>query len=681
MITFYPTWRTPSGVIANIIENQTISINLDSMHSAQLMGSSVLHQNEINLIEANVETSAINSVYINNRLASYTIVDKTLFLKNITVLDTDIIVINASTTITYSSLYNSLPDGLTLSNNGIISGTIQTTLSTNEQVFTFAARISDGIYVRDREFSIVVDIANSVTFPPSWGKLPPKKIISTTPSFAYVPLGSSTRSNLFEFQLDIFEPNNIPPILEIESFFNSQVHEPFNTIPSGLSIDPNTGLIRGIVSPDVKFGDYYFNILMHDFFGNPVTSGNASFPLTCHIKIEPSNTALQPFRLIFWETPSGALASMYESQDFPLSVNASCSTGEPVSYRLVNNTSLPPGLTLNYFNGNIEGTLLHVSDINVTYDFTVRANVLNVFEDRSFSITVLSKYNSSSFLDFYFKIRTIDASYMTNYYSSIIDPSYYFRSSDKNFGILNPNFLKIYIIGGLNGSVDTIDDFIRASKINGPMKLILGKHKVANVNINGNTVYEVLYREVIDSMDGAGGYITNDGVPVKEQLLYPESDINNPIYITPNSINNIRNEFALGLKFPSYNTKLVGINAAENLPQWMECPQASNDQTTAIGYVPAIVIAYLAPGKGKKVLDSITVRSEPAELSIDDSDPIRIGHNMLFDQYHVEFQSISRQTSFENDRTSFDNALTFDSYPYISSNLFRIANSTVKGFK
>lgn len=680
MITFYPTWRTPSGIIANIIENQTISINLDSMHSAQLMGSDILYQNEINLIDANIETSLINSVYINNKSVSYTIVDKILLLNNIMVSNTDIIVINASTAISYSSLYNSLPDGLNLSNNGIISGTIQTKLSTNEQVYTFAARISDGTYVRDREFSIVVDIANSITFPPSWGKLPPKKIKSTAPEFSYVPLGSSTRSNLFEFQLDIFEPNNIPPILKIESFFNSQVHEPFNTIPSGLSIDPNTGLIRGIVSPDVQFGDYYFNILMKDFLGNPITVGNSSFPLTCNIRIDPSNTALQPYRLIFWETPSGSLASMYESQDFPLSVNATCSTGEPVSYRLVNNTSLPAGLTLNYFNGNIEGTLLHVSDVNVTYDFIVRANVLNVFEDRNFSITVLSKYNSSSFLDFYFKIRTIDSKYMTNYYSSVIDPSYYFRSSDNNFGILNPNFLKIYIIGGLNGTVDTIDDFIRASKINGPINLTLGKHKVANVNINGNTIYEVLYREVIDSMDGAGGYITNTGVPVKEPLLYPESDVNNPIYITPNSINNIRNEFALGLKFPSYNTKLLGINSAENLPQWMESPQANNDQTTAIGYVPAMVIAYLSPGNGKNVLDSITVRSEPNELVIDDSDPIRTGHTILFDQYQVEFKSISRPTSFYSDRTSFDNALTLDSYPYISSNLFRIAISTVKGF-
>jgi len=677
MIAFYPTWQTPSGNITRIIENQAISIKLNAVHSAQFMGSYFNSPNQVNLAGNNIDLRSISNVYVNNKSVSYTIEADNIVLSNTVVSKSDIISINTTKPLTYSTLYDSLPSGLSLSNSGLISGTLKSSKSVVPQTYTFATRISDGIYVRDREFSIIVDISNAVSSPPSWGKLPTEKIKSGNPPFPYIPIGSSTRSKLFEFQLDIFEPTNLPPTFEIQRFFNPQLSSPFNMIPSGLSIN-SSGLIEGIVAPDVRFGDYYFNILMKDFFGNLITSGNAKNALTFKITIEPTNTSLQPFRLIIWNTPAGFLTSLYEGQAFPLSINAICTTGESVSYSLVKNTQLPPGLKLNSSNGNIEGILLHASDTNVTYDFTVRANVLNVFEDRNFSITVLSKYKSSQYLDFYFKIRMLDATYMTKYYSEIIQTSDYFRRDDINFGISNSNSLQIYLIGGLNGSADTVGSYIRSSPTNGPMRLILGDHKVANVIINGKVIYEVLYREVHDSMAGAGGYII-DNNPVKDPLLYPESDATNPVYINPNSINNIRNEFALGLKFPSDNPKFLGINSAENLPIWMSCPQSNNDPSTAIGYIPAIVVAYLLPGTGKQVLDKIAVRYKPDESPIDPSDPIRRGHVVLFDQYEVIFESISIKTSFDLDLTSFDNGLIFDYYPYNDSKLFRIKDTIDTG--
>ncbi len=675
MINFYPTWHTPSGEIATIVEGQTVSIKLDANQSAQFMGSEAISPGEISLIGSNVEHQSISNVYVNNKSVSYTTEGATLFLSNTTVSNSDVIIIDTSNVLSYSALYDSLPSGLKLSNSGLISGTIKTAPSATNQTYAFAVRISDGIYVRDREFSIIVDVANSITSPPSWGTLPPEKIKLGTQSFAYIPIGRSTRSSLFEFQLDIFDPSGLPPRFEIQSFFNPQIDAPFNAIPSGLSIN-SSGLITGYIAPDTLFGDYYFNILMKDFFGNLISSGNASRALTFNLKIEATNTSLEPFRLIIWNTPAGSLTSMYESQAFPLGVSASCTTGEAVSYSLVKNTQLPPGLELNTSTGNIEGILLHASDLNVTYNFTVRAKVSNIFEDRDFSITVLSKYKSASFLDFYFKIRTNDAIEMEKYYSSIINSSYYFRRDDKNFGVLDTNSLKIYIIGGLSGDIDIVNSYIRSSSIYGPMKLLLGDHKIANVVVNGNVIYEVLYREVIDPMAGAGGYINNGGIPIKEPLLYPESDMNHPTYINPNSINNIRSEFALNLKFPSNNTKFLGINAAENLPIWMSCPQSNNDQSTAIGYVPAMVVAYLIPGTGKKILEDISVRLELPESSIDMADPIRRGHVVEFDQYRIEFESISRRTTFELNSTTFDGGIEFDSFPYSGSQLFRINRSS-----
>jgi len=676
MITFYPNWLTPSGNIANVTENQSVSISLDAVRSAQFMGSEGVNSTQFDLTNSDYTPNLIDGVYVNNISVSFSIFGNTLILAN-SISNTDVVTINTSDTLTYSLLHDSLPTGLSFSNTGIISGTVTTLPTVDEQKFTFTVRISDGKYVRDREFSMIANIANPVPSPPNWGNLPSENIKTGNPSFSYIPLGNSTRSTLFEYQLNIFEPNGVPPTLVTQDFLNSpEIIAPFNSIPSGLSVNPNTGLIKGIVSPDVLFGDYYFNILMKDFFGNPISYGMAATPITFKITIEPSNTSLQPFRLIEWNTPAGLLASMYEAQSFPLSVNAICTTGENVTYSIVNNTSLPPGLTLNSTNGNIEGNLAHVSNINQTFNFTIRANVLNVFADRDFSITVLSKYKSAAFLDFYLKMRMVDAIPMANYYSNLISPSYYFRNNDSNFGILQTGSLNLYLVGGLNGTVTTISQNIRSSSIDGPLTLMLGDHKIANATINGNTIYEVLYREVMDPMSGAGGYIDNNGIPIKETLVYPESKVDIPIYLYPNSINNIRSELALTLGFPSYNTKLLGINSAENLPLWMACPQHNNDPATAIGYISAIVIAYLIPGTGQSILDAISNRSEPAELPMDSTDPIRNGHVVEFDQYYVSFDSTSNQTTFDLNTLTFDTTTTFDSFPYTGSQLFRINRAT-----
>ena len=187
-------------------------------------------------------------------------------------------------------------------------------------------------------------------------------------------------------------------------------------------------------------------------------------------------------------------------------------------------------------------------------------------------------------------------------------------------------------------------------------------------------VYQVLYRDIIDPIANAGGYILSGGIPVQQNLLSIEG---HSIY--PDSLNNIRDEFILSMGFPSIDPTMQyvpGISGSENLPLWMSCPQVGTDTSTAIGFIPAMVIAYIQPETGQNILNRIAVRATPVEGVTDPTDPIRNGHIVDFDQYYVAFDAVSDQTIFDNNTTTFDSVIIFDEFAYTGADLFRINRST-----
>lgn len=72
-----------------------------------------------------------------------------------------------------------------------------------------------------------------------------------------------------------------------------------------------------------------------------------------------------------WITPAGNLGTFTQSQPLSVTLQATPTLGGSLQYLLVNST-LPPGLTLNQYSGQITGTPQFV-DITYTYTFTVSA--------------------------------------------------------------------------------------------------------------------------------------------------------------------------------------------------------------------------------------------------------------------------------------------------------------------
>jgi hypothetical protein len=675
MVKFVPVWITVPGELPSVTENTPANITLSATRRATFMAA-----DGQNVVDVNGSAPYITSITVNSISSSdYTVVGNSVVFSS-PLLATDVVSISTSEQITYSLLHDSLPPGLLLSNTGVINGTVGSLLTTaNSITYSFGVRISDGSSISDHQFSIEADTNAVQTSPPGWGNLPSKAVQQATPAaFTYVPLGQAIRGSLFQFQLDLFVPSGLPPTLVLEFFLDAtDITSPFNAFPPGLVIDSHTGLISGELSPSADIGQYFFKIKMLDGRGNPITTGTGATPLTFMIDVAPPLEALAPLRFIVWSTPAGSLCTIYEGQTFPIGVSATCTTGEAVTYTLQSGI-LPNGLTLDSSSGNIIGTLGHLSG-GATYPFTIRAFVGQTFEDRVFSITVVARYSSSNFLNMNFRLRVPDTSKMIGYYQNLIDDDQYFRSTDPNFPsvTVGNNPMLILVIGGLEGVISDFEPIVRASNYKGPVNLLLGQHKIAYAVLNGKVVYEVLYRDIVDPLDGAGDFTVNNGVPTPTPVEYPESNPSAPTFIYPSSIDNIRYEFLNVLGFPTSDPTLtMNVEVAsnsENLPLWMMCPQSGNDPTTALGYIPAVVLAYLQPGQGAPILNRINALTVPSERPTDPTNPIALGHQMQFDQYYVVFQTVSKVTTFDNATTTFDGAkVVFDIFEITGGQYFRL---------
>ena len=671
MIKFFPIWITPAGSLPSVTENDVVSFSLQAVRSATFMG-----ENDQSDIVIGSNANAITNVYVNTISQNgWSVAGDTLILAN-AVSSTDVVRVDTSEAISFSLLHDSLPPGLGLSNAGVISGTVARLPTDGSSLdYAFAVRISDGVAARDRQFDILANTTTVAIDPPSWGRIPAEVLnVNAQPTpFRYVPLGSATRGSEFEFQIDIFRPGGVSVHLLLESYFgSSNIQAPFTTLPLNLTLDPTTGIVSGTVDPSVALGQYFFKVQIQDNRGNNITVGQGATPKIFMIDVTPPNL-LEPLRFIEWATSAGLLGTVYENQTFPGSVSASCTTGEPVTYTLAANTPLPDGLTLNTTTGEIEGIVGHIV-ADTVFTFTIRAAVGDTFSDRSFSINTLSRYTTGNVVNVYFKLRSDDLVPMMSYYPTVINEGEFFRPDDPNFGTISAD-LTIYVVGGVGATSDQFKTAIRSSSYGGPVTLYLGPHKIAYAKLGTTTVYEVLYREVFDPQTGASFTVSYN------PQSFPAGPARNPpVYVYPNSITNIRQDFVNRIGFPTIDPSLTNVlgGAGENMPLWMTSPQVGSDASSALGFVPALVLAYLAPGYGQIVLNRIAAYSAPAERPIERSNPLAVGHEVDFDQYYTLIQSTTPQTTFYYDdanpiQLSFDNGLTiFDQFVTYEGKYFRI---------
>jgi hypothetical protein len=230
----------------------------------------------------------------------------------------------------------SLPDGLTLDENGLISGTAAAVLIDTTYIFQVKA-ISEGATDQiSQNLSIIIKAPSSI----SW--------VSSGTLASLNDSISPSRSNV-SIQLDA-RTTSINPIVYETNLASG-------ALPPGLTLN-SSGLISGTTPQVNQLTTYTFTVNARTADVQNVQSSNLSI-------------IIKPQTLVTWIT-SGSLASLQncQSSDVNIALNATSNIQENITYSL-NSGVLPSGLTLSS-DGKITGTMAEV-EANTTFNFTVKA--------------------------------------------------------------------------------------------------------------------------------------------------------------------------------------------------------------------------------------------------------------------------------------------------------------------
>lgn len=507
----------------------------------------------------------------------------------------------------------SLPPGLTVSTDGIISGYIIPNLDSSavSTTYSFTLKVSNGFSSDVRTFDILVYARNTMTadntvitgdntfltadISPNYSP------IITTPIGS---IGTARSDNFYAFQFTGLD------FLDNEFEFIA-----VTALPPGLTLDPVSGWLYGYIPFGGIFTqDYSFGIIAQEVINPAAVSDVYNFSLTVTgprssdvIWLTPTDSverARTPSNLGFID--NGATSTFYVE-----AVNVS---GIPLQYRLVSGSDsrLPQGLQL-LPSGHIAGRVsfntfvldggdttfdvgLNTVDQPTTFDmvaiFTVNAYSVNglISVNKTFSITVVRRYQEP-FNNIYIQAmppqddRDLLSSLLQN--PTIFPPELIYRNDDPNFGVArNVIYNHAY---GLTAA--TLDLYVESLNLNHYWKdLVLGEIKTAQaLDEDGNILYEVVYSQVVDNL------VNNDGVSVAKQvvLAFPinPGDITEIDSVYPNSLQDMRTQVI----------DTVG-QVSNFLPRWMLSPQADG---SVLGFTPSWVIAYTKPGQSGQIAYNI----------------------------------------------------------------------------
>lgn len=544
---------------------------------------------------------------------------------------------------TYSLLSGDLPPGMTLNTTtGKISGTLGN-VPEGSASYVFSVRASNGDRVRDRTFTIrTVPQQNFQTI--VLNTLPSSRT-DNTGNFDYYPFAVLARADGFLKTVDVTHPIGG----EVLAFYPSNVSNVVTFIegpPPGIYID---GLsIRGTVSASAAAGRY--------LFGLDLATNSAGNPIIVEMVIENilSTTVERPV-VISWLTPSGNIGTIKEGYPSSFQVGAEITDTGNLSYLLAPmSSSLPKGMRINAQTGAVEGVAPHVAK-DTEVRFTVRALRDGNYVDRDFSFTILNLYMTSDVLDVRMKLRNTDRVPMVRRLTQLITTDKIFRPTDPAFGM--PEEPYIYFIKGVNAapfdaSLNGTDNnaITTNTDYHGPIALVLGQHNYAVVrDPAGNVLYEVVYRVVYDPQAKAGGFSFTSDEVTEQRVIHAQSGKD----IFPLSIRNARLDIVRDCGFPTQDSILryqVGLGSSESLPAWMTSQQTKGDDDSILGFIPAIVIAFVNPGQASALVATLNA----------DSTLVPLGRQVVLDRYYLYTISYGSATTFDSDTTTFDNHMVFD---------------------
>jgi hypothetical protein len=329
-----------------------------------------------------------------------------------------------STAITYSMIAGSLPAGMQVTIDGLLTGTPAEVAK--RTLYTFVVRATAGTAITDRTFSLDVQGADTPVFTTAAGQL--QLDDSTSVGLYWVIDGSSVSLQMQATDSDTRAGQTL--VYEISQ----------GSLPPGVTMS-KAGLISGIVelTDDQKFGErggYDGSDNDDEFdgtFDRTVTSKSISKNFDFIVRVSDGtsfveqNNSIFVYSADFWRVSNTAITiDATEIDSSPLTMDLSANrrpvfrTGsdlgtfrhdnalvvkidvedfDPLQGDLeysIQSGSLPAGVSIDTNSGELYGTLARQSAVETTYTFTVRANRVvttgvNVFTDQTFTMKVIGE--------------------------------------------------------------------------------------------------------------------------------------------------------------------------------------------------------------------------------------------------------------------------------------------------
>ena len=444
-------------------------------------------------------------------------------------------------------------------------------------VYARSSMTADNTYITSDNTYITADVYNLTT----------PVILTPTGSIGTVRTG-----NFFAFQ---FTGENIDG-------------NPFtytaNTLPPGLTLDPNSGWLYGLIPALAVTTTYNFDLQVYDNSNPSLISESYSYSLVIDGAVLTDVT---------WLTPSD-LGTIVNGSTSTLYVQAVNSSGLTLQYQLAGETLgsapvynlLPQGLKL-LPSGNIVGRVSfdtfalddgattfdqRTTTFDLVFEFTVNVTSTNglVNQLKTFTIRLIREFDQP-FDNLYIQAmpplsdRALLDSLLQD--TDIFPPDLIYRNDDPNFGVAQQVIYRHAY--GLTAA--TYDSYIYSLDINHYWKkLTLGAVETAQaLDDNGNIIYEVVYSRIIDDLVNNSGESVGKSVTLPYEVTTALNGSTQTVY--PNSLENMRN--------PVIDT--VG-QVSNVLPTWMLSKQADG---SVLGFVPAWVIAYTEPGQSGQIAYNI----------------------------------------------------------------------------
>jgi hypothetical protein len=328
------------------------------------------------------------------------------------------------TAITYSMIAGSLPAGMQVTTDGLLTGTPAEVAK--RTLYTFVVRATAGTAITDRTFSLDVQGADTPTFTTASGQL--QLDDSTSVGLYWVIDGSSVSLQMQATDTDTRAGQSL--VYEIVQ----------GSLPPGVTMS-KSGLISGIVelTDDQRFGargGYDGSGNEDEFdgtFDRTVNTKSISKNFDFIVRVSDGtsfveqNNSIFVYSADFWRVSNTAITiDKTEIDGSPLTMDLSANrrpvfrTGsdlgtfrhdnalvvkidvedfDPLQGDLeysIQSGSLPAGVSIDINSGELYGQLARQSAVEVDYNFTVRANRVvttgvNVFTDQAFTMKVIGE--------------------------------------------------------------------------------------------------------------------------------------------------------------------------------------------------------------------------------------------------------------------------------------------------